>query len=193
MVNDCTGADLCSQVIGLITEQNFPYHRYRSISGQIQQFKCSKQYPTRNTVVSAVCDNRKTMQRFLTTRQFFCSAGYVVLMVDHGIITTFHTCFNNGGISWILWTPLKLQRLMVARGGITGPPRSPTRGFSDWLAYLWESLTATEIARWQRCCEWFVLELSRFTPAPPWVSVLLLLVILTPHIDITLSKNGTPL
>ena len=53
-----------------------------------------------------------------------------------------------------------MRRLMVARGGI----EPPTRGFSDWLAYLCELMSVTDIARLKRCREWLVLELSRFTP-----------------------------
>jgi len=44
----------CLQVIGLITKQNFRYHPYRSISGQIQQLKCAKQSSTENIAVSVV-------------------------------------------------------------------------------------------------------------------------------------------
>jgi hypothetical protein len=57
------------------------------------------------------------MPRFRTARQFFLSAGYVVLTVDHGIITTFLpyelTLENSGNRS----ISLKLRRLMVARAG----------------------------------------------------------------------------
>ena len=49
------------------------------------------------------------MQRFLTTLQFFRSAGYVASMMDHGIITNSHTCLNEGGISLILLTPQELR------------------------------------------------------------------------------------
>jgi hypothetical protein len=57
----------------------------------------------------AVCDLAKTMQRFLTTLQFFRSAGYVVLTVEHRIFPTFHTSLNEGGISLILLIPQVLR------------------------------------------------------------------------------------
>ena len=85
------------------------------------------------------------MQRFRTARQFFRSAGYVVLTVDHGIFPAFLHGFKIGSTRWgsrnfpsenaaaantagfdCVFAFGKSHNL-VARGGI----EPPTRGFSD--------------------------------------------------------------
>jgi len=88
------------------------------------------------------------MQRFRAALQFFGGAGYVVLMVDHRIITTFRIWFHSAGRFSCLeglsqfsfgkccryWWIVGLVHLfafgkklnLVAGGGI----EPPTRGFS---------------------------------------------------------------
>ena len=119
------------------------YHGYRSISDQTH--KIPKLFRTRNTMVSTVCNDRKTMQRFLTALQFFRSAGYVGFTVDHGIMTTILHGFKIGSTRWgsrnfpsenaAAANPAGFDCVfafgkshnLVARGGI----EPPTRGFSD--------------------------------------------------------------
>ena len=91
MVNDCYDADHDDDIP--LTPQYFGSDSIIRNS----EHNLSKKipwYPWYSTV--------KNMQRFRTALQFFRCAGYVALTVDHGIITTFHTCFNNGGISRFL-------------------------------------------------------------------------------------------
>jgi hypothetical protein len=89
------------------------------------------------------------MPRFLTALQFFGGAGYVILMVDHRIITISRIWFHSAGrfssleglshsywrkklppesweISFMFFAERKAMKL-VAGGGI----EPPTRGFSD--------------------------------------------------------------
>jgi hypothetical protein len=65
----------------------------------------------------------------------------------------------------ILWKPQELRGNLVAGGGITGPPRSTTQGFSIRLAYLAESLGATNIAVSPMDVDIVDARLTTFTPS----------------------------
>jgi len=71
----------------------------------------------------------------------------LVVTFNHLLLQEFKEPFKHGSQRW----------------NRTGPHSAPTRGFSDRLAYLVESLDPTDIARQKRASEWLMVELSRFT------------------------------